>query len=148
MQGKGNIRRRFQKLEKFVLEVYSVRRCSSLAEARVEKFRTSPDSNLQKLPPGKDALMQHVKRAIFQVGYLWREAVSDFTIPDPTLWGWSRYKTGNYCPLWESCKGNISLSQLTVKCSCTANKCKKCKCAKAGIPCIGMCSCGKRCEAK
>ena len=45
----------FRKLEKFVLEVYSMRHCSSLAEARVEKFRTSPDSNLRKLPPGKNA---------------------------------------------------------------------------------------------
>ena len=47
----------FGKLEEFVLEVYSMRQCSPLAEACGEIFRTSPNSNLWKLPPGKDALM-------------------------------------------------------------------------------------------
>ena len=122
--------------------------CWKPAPIASHRLSRNADFQIPKPPPGKDNLMQHVNRAICQVGYLWREAVSDFTIPDPTLWGWSRDKTWNYCPLLESCKGNISLSQLTVKCSCTASKCKKCKCAKAGIPCIGMCSCGKRCEAK
>ena len=54
------------------------------------------DNELLKLPPGRDALTQHTKRACYQAGYLWRKAIGDFQLPDPKLWEWEGEGDGNY----------------------------------------------------
>ena len=37
------------------------------------------------LPPRKDALRQHIYRASYQAGYLWRQSVEELDIPDLIL---------------------------------------------------------------
>ena len=37
------------------------------------------------LPPSKDALRQHIYRASYQAGYLWRQSVEELDIPDLIL---------------------------------------------------------------
>ena len=77
-------------IENVVLELYALSKVDSLTEGRLDKFTMSTDNDLRKLPPGRDALTLHTKRACYQAGYLWREAMGDFPLPDPTLWGWYR----------------------------------------------------------
>ena len=108
----------------------------------------SSDNDLRKLPPGRDALVQHIKRACLQAGYLWRESIEDFQLPDPTLWGWIRNEDGSYRPLWESQTGTVDFDKFVMTCACAAQKCKTCKCSKANVTCIAMCGSGRKCVDK
>ena len=79
-------------LEYFVCHMYSSKkRCQAeinINEMRLKKFKLSSNNDLRIVPPSKNALLQHVKRACYQAGYLWKEALSNIEIPDPNLWGW------------------------------------------------------------
>ena len=135
-------------LEDFVINLYSTsKRNSSLASintVRLDKFRTSPDNDLRKLPPSREALTQHAKRACYQAGFLWKESLEDFDLPDPTLWGWA-YKNETYIPLWQSKTSSVDIETFTTTCSCLSQKCKNCKCSRLKIPCLSMCGCARKC---
>ena len=58
-------------------------------------------SSVQRIPPTRAALEQHIKRAAFQVGHIWGQAlVSLPDLPIPCSWGWLRTDDGLYEPLW------------------------------------------------
>lgn len=132
-------------LERYVLDIYSMKKCETLGQARKEKFQMSSDNDLRKLPPGRDALMQHTKRACYQAGYIWRESFEDFPMPNPELWGWIRDENGHLIPHWEVIHSTVQLEDFILTCS--SQKCKNCKCFKANVNCIAMCGCGKKCAA-
>ena len=90
-------------LEKFVLEIHAVHKVDSLTQANLDKFMMSTDNDLQKLPPSQEALIHHTKQpCYYQTGYLWRESIDNFDLPDPKSWGWGKKSTSNYGALWES----------------------------------------------
>ena len=131
-------------IEEYVKTLYTTPR-SSLGEIRLEKFLKSSDNDLRKLPPSKDALIQHIKRSCYQAGFLWRESVEDLDIPDPILWGWTIDENNNYIPLWQLIPSSIDLNTFVATCACKTGKCTSCKCARAEIPCISMCGCSRKC---
>ena len=57
-------------------------------EARRELFSNKCKS-LENIPPTKDALLQHIKRAILQAGIWSTSNISQPPIPDPEVWGWT-----------------------------------------------------------
>ena len=77
-------------LEKIFLEIYAVQKVDSLTQARLDKFLMSTKNNLRKLPPSREALFHRTKRACCQTGYLWRELIDNFVLPDPKSWGWEK----------------------------------------------------------
>ena len=92
---------------------------------------------LWKLPPSREALIHHTKWACYQAGYLWRDSIDNFSLPDPKSRRWGKKSNGNYGPLWESTQ--ISRNEFETfisKCFCWAQKSKKCKCAKVSMKCI------------
>ena len=89
-------------LETFALEIYAVRKVDSLTQAHLDRFMMSTDNDLRKLPPSQEALIHHTKRACYQAGYLWRESIDNFDLPDPKSRGWKKRSNSNYGPLWES----------------------------------------------
>ena len=113
----------------------------------LQKFLISSDNDLRKLPPGREVLTLHIKRACLVAGYLWRESVEDFQLPEFTLWGWFRNEDGSYRPLWEAQVGNVKYDKFVMICSCAAQKCKNCKCSKAKVTCIAMCGCDRKCTS-
>ena len=136
-------------LETFVLELYGLSREDTLLQGRLNKFTMSTDDDLRKLPPGRDALTEHIKRACYQAGYLWRESSDNVSLPDPTLWGWKRNDNGQYEPLWETAPSQRSdFEKFISTCFCGAQKCNTCKCVKASIKCIINCACGRKCNNK
>ena len=50
----------------------------------------STDNDLLKLPPSREALIHHTKRACYQASYLWTESIDNFDLPDPKSWGWEK----------------------------------------------------------
>ena len=118
-------------IENVVLELYALSKVDSLTEGRLDKFTMSTDNDLRKLPTGRDALTLHTKRACYQAGYLWKEAMGDFPLPDPTLWGWHRKTNGCFRPLWEDSQSSrVQFDKFISACFCGAKKCKNCKCTK------------------
>ena len=76
-------------LENFMLQLNGLRH-DTLFAARLEKFKKSTESDLCLLPPSKEALRQHIYRASYQAGYLWRQSAEELDIPDPGQWGWKK----------------------------------------------------------
>ena len=133
-------------LERYILELYGSR-ASSLGSARLDRFNKSSDNDLRALPPSRDALRQHVLRACYQSGYLWRQSVEEVVLPDPKDWGWDLDTVGAYYnPVWTTNQSSVSIKDFTKTCSCKTGKCKSCNCASAKLPCLSMCGCGKSCR--
>ena len=135
------------KIEEFIRLLYAVSE-SSLGAERLNKFQKSTDDDLRKLPPSREALLQHTKRACYQAGYLWQESESDLDLPDPKLWGWTFNEDRGLIPCWLTATSTIDLEKFVTTCSCKTGKCERCKCANAGISCIRMCGCNRICEQK
>ena len=68
--------------EKFVMKMYT-KQNKSLTLLRIELFKYMKDSDLQKLPPSREALEQHTRRACYQAGYVWKDTVFDIVLPNP-----------------------------------------------------------------
>ena len=103
---------------------------------RLNKFKSSPDNDLRKLPPSRASLLQHVKRACYQSGYLWRESLENFDLPDAQLWGWVLGSDGFYVPHWMSETSSVDMEEFIATCKCYSQKCKTCKCSRTKIKCI------------
>ena len=74
-------------IEKFVTKMYT-KQNKSLTLLRIELFKYMKDSDLRKLPPSREALEQHTRRACYQAGYVWKKTVRDIVLPNPENWGW------------------------------------------------------------
>ena len=124
-------------LEQFVIEIYSVSKSfksTSLGETRRQKSITSTDSNLRNLPPSRDALLQHTKRACYQAGYLWSETISNVELPDPTNWGWKRSINGTLLPLWVAELCSIQIDTFIMTCK-----------GYKQLHCLTFCGCSRNC---
>ena len=61
---------------------------TNVNEARMELF-TQCSRTIDNIPPTQNALKQHLKRAIYQAGYIWAKALEPKLIPpSPKDWGW------------------------------------------------------------
>ena len=72
------------------------RTCSAsrVNEARKELFAHGSRTMGNTLPT-KSALLQHVRRAAYQAGYVWSKALVPVPIlPSPVLWGWLTSDSG------------------------------------------------------
>ena len=87
-------------IERFVILMYDrTSTCTDVNKGRKKHFAKT--SSVQRIPPTRAALEQHVKRATFQGGHVWGQALT----PDPVLpslcsWGWIKSNDGLYEPYW------------------------------------------------
>ena len=75
-------------IERFIVVMYS-KTCSltSVNEARRELF-TQGSRTIENIPPTENALNQHLRRAVYQAGYIWAQALeSKPELPNPEHWG-------------------------------------------------------------
>ena len=56
-------------IKKFVTKMYT-KQNKSLTLLRIELFKYMKDSDFRKLPPSREALEQHTRRACYQAGYV------------------------------------------------------------------------------
>ena len=57
---------------------------------RMRDFEHSAHNNLRFLPPSKNGLLQHCRRAGYEAGWVQRQCLEDVDLPDPLMWGWSK----------------------------------------------------------
>ena len=126
-------------IETMVCELYGTNK-TSITEARYKKFckKSMPDPCM--LPPTKDELELHIKRANFQA-FIWKKAVErEPDIPSPVGHGWD-VKDGYLEVVWMTEKpAPESILELIV-CSWKRKCGSGCQCLQHGLNCIDVCPC-------
>ena len=107
--------------------------------------KNSTDNNVRILPASKEALCQHIYRASYQDGYLWRQSVEELDIPDPEQCGWKTYPKGDFRLLWTTSQSSVTVKNFIATCSRKSGKCKNSKFVRANVACLSMCGCGRGC---
>ena len=133
-------------LERFVVLLY--KRMSTLQnvnEARKRLFAFG-NGQLENIPPTSSALLQHVKRAVFQAGHVWGQAlVANASVPSPSDWGWERIGDA-WTPKWSTlAEASKPCRELVVKFACKSICRGRCKCYQSNLPCTQLCACGGQC---
>lgn len=130
-----------QRLEQFVCCLFGQKTVSSVNDARVNLFKATGKFD-SSLPPCRDSLHLHAKRANYQAA-VWKRCLQpNINAPSPTHDGW-KLQNQELIVQWCSLPSTpSSLSQL-VKCSCKKNKCdsRRCSCVTQNLPCTGLCHC-------
>ena len=87
-------------MERFVILMYDeTSRYTDIDKARRKMF--AKRLKAEQIPPTFDALEQHLRRAIYQGGYVWVQALLlQPVLPSPTGWGWTNNDNGVYVPKW------------------------------------------------
>ena len=136
-------------VERFVVLLYDrTNTCSNVDAVRRKLFIHG--RSVEAIPPTSAALLQHLRRAIFQAGYVWHQMLSPMmNLPDPADWGWqTEDDPGQWCytPRWTTLPEASALQEL-VSCGCQKGCKGRCKCKHAGLKCTDLCKCEGICEA-
>ena len=134
-------------VEQFVVKMYS-KNCdsSSVNEARKELFASK--KGLLNIPPTKGALLQHLKRAVFQASYIWAKSLDPTqNLPSPEQWGYKQTHNG-WVPHWTDLPQFTSSSNYLTKCGCNKGCNYRCKCRKINLKCTKLCKCKGNCSTK
>ena len=133
-------------LERFVILLYD--RTSSLEDinqARKHLFAQKGRS-IENIPLTKAALVQHIKRAVYQAGYCWAQATTPSPdLPCPSEWGWKRKEPCSWEANWTSLPEATVACRELLRCGCKKGCKKNCKCSKAALQCTALCQCGGQC---
>ena len=123
---------------------YSKMEADAINMKRMKHFEYLAESNLRLLPPSRNGLTEHIKRAVLQGGWLWQEAVHNVEYQNPEDWGWL-LKEEKFVPKWQSIEEPIDIMLVCQVCTCKKAICKKCKCTKKGQDCLPFCGCRQEC---
>ena len=133
-----------QTIERFVILLYDRTSTSTdVNKARCKLFAMK--NNVQLIPPTSAALKQHVRRALYQDGHVWGQALLPApALPSPTDWGWVQTSEQTYEPHWTTLPEASEVCRELVSCKCQKGCTKKCKCKKAKLECTQLCACDGR----
>ena len=83
----------------FIIRIYVCTNSKvNIDEARQELF-TMKGRVMDTIPPTRAALLQHIKRAVYQGGHCWGNMVqATIGMPPPGDWGW--VDPQNWRPMW------------------------------------------------
>ena len=138
----------FNALCNFVYEAYGLTKASSFKSRRTDQLIFTPNINLRALVPSPSGILQHIKRACIQAGYLWKLCELEIVIPNPIEWGWKVIPDGFFVPRWQD-ENVADLTGVLSLCTCVKGVCTSCSCSKAGVKCLIYCKCDKEnCKSK
>jgi hypothetical protein len=124
--------------ERYVVLLYS--RTSEHTDVNeAKKYLFYCNRKPENIPPSRATLLQHVKSAAYQAGYVLGQALkANQTRPSPSEWSWKLDSERILVPLWstlpEASKGCRELKYECLKKQCTG----RCLCAKASLPCTQL----------
>ena len=99
---------------------------------------------METIPPTRDALLQHCKRAAYQAGIWTTSTVTQQQIPSPEGNGWTLDgETNSWLLAWTNLEVASKACSELVKCSCRSVKgCgERCSCKKVNWKCTELCKC-------
>ena len=137
-------------LYQFLETAFGVGYGGNLDEFRLKTFKSSSSNNLCKLPPSRSGQALHVRRASYQAGWVWGNAISQEPTPKLSEFGWT-VVDGKPNILWSTDVTQTDIiDAITKTCKCKVSllgqkqpkdKCTNCMCAKAKIVCLEQCNC-------
>ena len=104
---------------------------------------------LARIPPTKDALAQHLKRAVFQSSLIWNKSIEkEMNVPSSGDLGWQKPSEDavGWIPVWTKLPPAPDACSELVKCGCRKGCNKQCKCKKANFACTSLCRCAGQCS--
>ena len=133
-------------LERYVVLLYDRTSSSvNVNEARKQLFAQKGRS-FEAIPPSREALLQHAKRAAYQGGCCWGQALQPCpVIPSPSEWGWA-LRNGIWKPFWTVLPDMASSSRQLIRCRCKKGCRSSCSCIKAELKCSPLCGCTDACD--
>ena len=136
-------------IERFVIIMYDrTNSCNRVDDARRELF-TQKGRSIEMIPPTYAALYQHAKRAAYQAGHCWGQALLCAPeLPGPSLWGWVKISSQPWETVWTTLPEASKSCQELLKCGCKVERgcTTTCKCVKAEMACTTYCKCRGDCE--
>ena len=137
----------FRNLERFVI-LMDDKHSSKYDVDAARRRMVALGRSIERIPPTKGALLQHIKRAVYQAGYVWSCSLTPTPqLPCATSWGWKK-EDNKLLPLWtllpEASKGCREF----MKCGCTT-RCAvraRCRCYSEKLGCAEFCACQGECE--
>jgi hypothetical protein len=123
----------------FVCRLYSNCGPDSDVDAIRMQLFSHNTRDVERIPPTKDALEQHLKRSIFQAS-IWTTAhMAIMPVINPTDHGWKE-ENGKLLPIWTTKPQARDVFHIDVKCTCKTT-CSVCKCRKSKLKCTRLCKC-------
>ena len=90
----------FSVLERFVVLMYHATSTAEHVNQARRILFTQMSRKIEHIPPTADALLQHLKRAMFQCN-VWRNCLTKRpSVNDPRQWGWKTDDGTTFKPLW------------------------------------------------
>ena len=118
-----------QVIERFVILMYDrTSPCTDIDIARKNIF--AKRSTAERIPPSHAALQQHIKRAVYQDGFIWSQTLTpNPTLPSPTDWGWIK-SDGLYEPYWTALPEASKTCYELKSCGCKSECQYQCRCKR------------------
>ena len=130
-------------LERWTVLMYS-KNCNAelVNDARKLMFSHSLRS-LDSIPPTKNALFQHIKRALLVAAFIWKQSLSKTPeIPKPIEWDWEwNTRTKEWVPYWTDMSDVSQACSLLIHCGCSVACKGNCNCHRAVLRCSNLCKC-------
>lgn len=132
-------------LERFVILLFDrTSDCVHVDTARKHLF--AKGRQLDRIPPTKAALIEHVKRAAYQAGHVWGQScVAQQNLPNPSDWGWTKEASDRWVPFWSALPEAAKSCKELIKCGCKKACRLPCKCLSASLTCTELCHCAGTC---
>jgi hypothetical protein len=134
-------------LQRFVVLLYDINCPCDDVNAAHKKLFASKGKPIEHIPPTLDALVQHIRRAVYQAGYIWSQSlVTQPKLPDPNDWGWCMVDSC-WQPVWTTLPDAAKCCPELKRCGCkTGCINKRCKCVRDNIACTALCACDGECR--
>ena len=130
-----------ENMERFVCKLYG-QPGNDINEARHSIFCSRALSEVN-LPPCRNALVQHIKRANYQAA-IWRRALkADIHAPSPHDNDWIIAANNQVLVRWMSQEQAPQELLKNYSCNCKKSECSnnQCSCFKSEVSCTDLCSC-------
>ena len=133
-------------LEHFVVLLYDrIINRTTVNDARKQLF-VKKGRQFDAIPPTKGALPEHCKRAAYQEGYIWGQALTPSpTLPSPQDWGWT-LEGGLWRPFWTTLSDVLGSCQQLVLCGCKKGCPRRCSCVWGFLCCTALCKYPDKCD--
>lgn len=132
-------------LERFIILLYDRTADQTSVNSARQYFFTQKNWQIGNIPPTRDALMQHIKRAAYQA-YVWSQTlVVSPTLPSPSDCGW-KLEGSDWHPVWMTLPEADKCCPELIRCGCkTGCTTRRCKCVRTSLKCTALCSCEGEC---
>ena len=129
-------------LARFVVLLYDRASPFSDVNAARKTLFMQKGTQFDHLPPTMAALTQHIKRAVYQGGIIWGQALeADPKLLPPGHWGWIKNSDNSWNIYWTDLSPISDICKELCKCSCKKQCSARCSCRKSNLQCTSICTC-------